>query len=187
MKYLYRTGDGNEGNFPRFIVDCSTAPDACPFEILRELALSEFNPEWRAWAADALHLDGDAEHGVYATIYEGPDGEEAYGAAWFTAELQPGADVPYHVDTWDVEAVAPGAVPPFTAKRAAHLDPVTPEGTGRSAMQCVAVAQTDMPGDLYTLMSYVGGYCIDRPAWAPVGNTALGSGGRGLIHADYIG
>jgi hypothetical protein len=51
-KYLFRKGDGNEGNFPRF----------------------------------------EAEYGIHATVYEGPHGEQAFGAAWLTAELQPADD-----------------------------------------------------------------------------------------------
>ena len=84
MNDLFRLGDGNEGNFPRF-----TLTTDHPFEALEALVLDDFCPSHLEWAQESLDVDGEPEYGVYATIYEGPDGEQAFGAAWLTAELQP--------------------------------------------------------------------------------------------------
>jgi hypothetical protein len=86
--YLFRAGDGNEGNFPCHTVNL--ADTECPFAALRALVLSMYNEgPTRQHIADTITTDGEAEYGVLATVYEGPNGEQAFGAAWITAELEP--------------------------------------------------------------------------------------------------
>lgn len=87
MLYLYRTGDGNEGNYPRCVIELGESDDA--YAALREIVLGEFKASAREWVSDNLYIDGEPDYGIDATIYEGPDEETSFGAAWFTAELQP--------------------------------------------------------------------------------------------------
>jgi hypothetical protein len=76
-KYLFRMGDGNEGNFPRFVVELGKRDcPYCPYSALRALVANEYI----------------AGRSVHAGVYEGPHGETAFGAAWLTAELQPADD-----------------------------------------------------------------------------------------------
>jgi hypothetical protein len=87
--YLYRRGDGNEGNFPRAMIELKT--EECPYAALRALVANDYIPGRRV----RLHImrnietDGEPEHGILATVHEGPEGEQAFGAAWLTAELEP--------------------------------------------------------------------------------------------------
>lgn len=91
MLYLYRRGDGNEGNFPRFLVELGESD--CAFNALESLVLSDYNPgAFRDYMAENLETDGESEYGVATMLLEGPEGESAYGAAYITAELEPIAD-----------------------------------------------------------------------------------------------
>lgn len=86
--YLFRAGDGNEGNFPRFAVILT--PEQCPFAALKALVLNQYKlGPMRDYIESKIDVDGEAEFGVHAAVYEGPDGESAFGAAWITAELEP--------------------------------------------------------------------------------------------------
>ncbi len=104
--YLYRRGNGNEGNFIRSIV--TLADGECPFAALRALIVNDYIPgkSRRRWIASNLEIDGD-EINTHAVIYEGPHGETDFGAAWLTAELQQldEKDAAYYRDTnlqcWD--------------------------------------------------------------------------------------
>lgn len=86
--YLFRRGDGNEGNFPRYVVDL--ADDQCPYSALRALVANEFiaGGRMRRFVLTNIETDGESEYGLRATVYEGPEGEQAFGAAWITAELE---------------------------------------------------------------------------------------------------
>jgi hypothetical protein len=87
--YLYRRGDGNEGNFPRSMIELK--PEECPYAALRALVANDYIPgrRVRLYIMRTIETEGEPEHGISATVYEGPDGEQAFGAAWLTAELEP--------------------------------------------------------------------------------------------------
>jgi hypothetical protein len=91
-KYLFRKGDGNEGNFPRFVVELGERD--CPYAALKALVVNQYigGRSVRRHVARNIEVDGEAEYGIHATVYEGPHGEQAFGAAWLTAELQPADD-----------------------------------------------------------------------------------------------
>ena len=87
--YLYRRGDGNEGNLPRNLV--ALRDTECPFAALHALVVNDCIPgrSRRRWIAKNLEVDGEAEYGVSACISYGPRGEQAFESAWLTAELEP--------------------------------------------------------------------------------------------------
>lgn len=87
--YLYRRGNGNEGNYSRALV--TLAADECPFSALRALVANDYIPgrRVRLHIMRSIVVDGDAEHGISAAVYEGPKGETEFGDAWITAELEP--------------------------------------------------------------------------------------------------
>jgi hypothetical protein len=87
--YLYRRGDGNEGNFIRAIVTLTDKDN--PYAALKALVANDYiaGKRVRKHIIRAIDVDGEAEFGIHATVYEGPDGETAFDAAWLTAELQP--------------------------------------------------------------------------------------------------
>lgn len=91
-KWLFRSGDGNEGNFPRYIVELG-AKD-CPYAALRVLVANMYiaGRAARRHIIATVEVDGEAEYGIHATVSEGPRGQHAFGAAWLTAELQPVED-----------------------------------------------------------------------------------------------
>jgi hypothetical protein len=88
-KYLFRMGDGNEGNFPRFVVELGKRD--CPYSALKALVANAYiaGRSVRRHIVANIEVDGEAEYGIHATVHEGPRGETAFGAAWLTAELQP--------------------------------------------------------------------------------------------------
>lgn len=87
--YLYRRGNGNEGNFARMVVEI--ADNENPYAALRALVANDYiaRTRTRRHIVANIEVDGEAEHGIHAAVYEGPDGETDFGAAWLTAELQP--------------------------------------------------------------------------------------------------
>ena len=90
MRYfLYRRGDGNEGNFPRFIVRLNDNQSA--YAALPALLANDYIVRSRARRHIIANtaIEGEAAYGLQATVYEGPEGETAFDAAWLTAELQP--------------------------------------------------------------------------------------------------
>jgi hypothetical protein len=91
-KYLFRMGDGNEGNFPVRVVVLGKRD--CPYAALKALIANEYIPgrSVRKHVIRNVEVDGEAAYGVHATVYEGPFGETAFGAAWLTAELEPADD-----------------------------------------------------------------------------------------------
>lgn len=84
--YLYRRGDGNDGNHARMVVDL--ADGDCPFAALRALVINDYisGRYRRRFIARNLEIDGEAEN-VLGIVYIGPCGDTAYGAAWLTASL----------------------------------------------------------------------------------------------------
>jgi hypothetical protein len=92
MKYLFRKGDGNEGNFPRCAVELGEHD--CPYAALKALVVNEYiaGRSVRRHIVANLEVDGEAKYRIHATVYEGPRGETAFGAAWLTAELVPADD-----------------------------------------------------------------------------------------------
>jgi hypothetical protein len=85
-------GDGNEGNFPRFVVELGERD--CPYAALKALVVNEYiagrSVRWHI--THNIEVDGEAEYGIHATVHEGPRGETVFGAAWLTAELEPADD-----------------------------------------------------------------------------------------------
>jgi hypothetical protein len=91
-KYLFRKGDGNDGNFPVCVVVLGERD--CPYAALKALVANEYiaGRPVRRHIIRSIEVDGEAEYGVHAVVHEGPRGEQAFGAAWLTAELQPTDD-----------------------------------------------------------------------------------------------
>lgn len=87
--YLYRRGDGNDGNFPRFIVNIGDSEDA--FTALKALVSNDYivRTRTRRHILANIEVDGETEYGLNASVSEGPEGETAFGAAWLTAALEP--------------------------------------------------------------------------------------------------
>lgn len=100
--FLYRRGNGNEGNFPRLLVELKEGDSA--WAALKALVANDYiaGKRVRRHIVRTIETDGDPEFGIHATVYEGPDGETDFGAAYLTAELQPVApdDMEYHVERW---------------------------------------------------------------------------------------
>lgn len=94
--YLVRIGDGNEGNFPCYLV--TLKDDESPYAALHALLASRYIPGTgtRRHIMKHADIDGEAEYGIHATIYEGPKGEQAFESAWLTAELEPQEDAGEH-------------------------------------------------------------------------------------------
>lgn len=88
---LYRLGDGNEGNYPCFNVILEHGQS--PYAAIAALVANRYiaGSSTRRYIVKNTDVDGDAEYGILATVYEGPKGEQAFGAAWITAELLPDA------------------------------------------------------------------------------------------------
>lgn len=104
--YMYRRGNGNEGNYARRLVELSETD--CPYRALRALVVNDFIPRSRTrrHIIRELWTDGEPDYGIHATVYEGPNGEQSFGAAWLTAELEPYSQ--NEADMMDVEPVRMG-------------------------------------------------------------------------------
>lgn len=87
--YLLRSGDGNDGNYPRYMV--ALRADECPYAALHALIISTYcvGSRTRRHVIKHLETDGSPDYGINAWVHEGPDGEQSFGAAWLTAELNP--------------------------------------------------------------------------------------------------
>ena len=70
--YGVSTGNGNDGVshiYPSYYVRTVD-----PWDLARAAMLSEFQEgEGQEWALDAMVVDGEAEYGIFATIYNPPD------------------------------------------------------------------------------------------------------------------
>jgi hypothetical protein len=87
--FLYRQGDGNEGNFPRYCVRVSA--DVCPFRYLAACVANRYivGSKTRRYIVANTETDGEPEYGILAMVFEGPKGEMAFDSAWITAEFEP--------------------------------------------------------------------------------------------------
>lgn len=87
--YLYRRGDGNDGNFPRCMI--ALTDDQNPYAALAALVAGDFiiGHSTRRHVMANIETEGEPDYGILATVYEGPQGEQSFGAAWLTAELEP--------------------------------------------------------------------------------------------------
>ena len=90
--YLYRQGNGNEGNYPQFFV--TLADDVNPWHAIHALMVNRYipNTKTRSHVMRNAHTEGEEQHGILGTVYEGPRGEQAFDSAWLTAELEPATD-----------------------------------------------------------------------------------------------
>lgn len=87
--YLYRKGDGNNGNFPVYLLEILDGEDLGA--ALRALVVNGYisGHSRRRYIRERLELGGEENHAT-AEILEGPRGVTAdNGAAWLTAELEP--------------------------------------------------------------------------------------------------
>lgn len=86
--YGVSIGNGNDGVsqlHPDYYVRT-----ADPYATARlALILSYSGGSWRDHAAAECVTDGESDYTVYATLYEGPDGETQYGAAERCVEVFP--------------------------------------------------------------------------------------------------
>lgn len=109
--FLYRRGDGNEGNFPRYMlaIDCD---QESAYDALRAMVANDYiaGKRVRRHIMANIEVDGDTECGLSAMVYEGPEGEQAFGAAWLTAALEP-------LSAEDVAFYADRATPAYTLKQ----------------------------------------------------------------------
>lgn len=81
--YLYRSGNGNDGNYPKLLVEIEGREGAA----LSALLANEYRPgPVRDWIVSNVIVDGCDQDS--AVVFEGPNGETDMGAAWKTAELQ---------------------------------------------------------------------------------------------------
>lgn len=87
--YLYSRGNGNDGDYPRMIVDIDDTQN--PYAALRALLANDYiaGRRVRRHIVARTMIDGEPEYTLYATVFEGPDGEQDMGAAWLTAEMSP--------------------------------------------------------------------------------------------------
>lgn len=90
--YLYRRGDGNEGNFIRAVVPLQDEEDA--WAALAALTVNDYvaGCAVRRHIMRRIETEGEREFGLHAWVSEGPAGETVFGAAWLTSELQPLSD-----------------------------------------------------------------------------------------------
>lgn len=86
--FLYRRGNGNDGNYVRAIIDLKDSD--CPYAALSALVANDYIPgtATRRHIMRNIEIDDEAAYGIYATVFESKDGESEYGSAWLTAELQ---------------------------------------------------------------------------------------------------
>jgi hypothetical protein len=87
--FLYRRGNGNDGNFKRFVVNI--AESECPYSALKALVVNDYIPgsATRRHIIRCIFVDGDTEFGINAEVYEDRDGDTEFGASWLTAALEP--------------------------------------------------------------------------------------------------
>lgn len=85
--YNFKIGDGNEGCYGRDYI--RLGKDDCPFAAIVALAANRYivGTSRRRFIRNRIETDGDADYTVYGTVYNGPKGESAMGAAWQCYEL----------------------------------------------------------------------------------------------------
>ena len=98
--YAISSGNGNDGvshTFPDYMVKTSD-----PYRLVELALVDQFEAgEGMAWAHEAVEVDGEAEYTISAIIYEGPEGETDFGAAWLIVEVFPAA--PEDVEAWQAD------------------------------------------------------------------------------------
>ena len=89
LTFLYRRGNGNDGNYARGLV--SLSDDQSPFVALKFLVANDYIPRsgTRRHILRNIETEGEPDYGILATVYGDKDGCRAFDAAWLTAELQP--------------------------------------------------------------------------------------------------
>lgn len=90
--FLFRMGNGNDGNYPMSVI--SLKHKDSPYAALTALVVNEYvlKSKQRRYVIKNIEVDGDANHSVYASVYDGPNGETEFGASYLTAELEPVKD-----------------------------------------------------------------------------------------------
>lgn len=84
MIYLYRLGDGNDGCYPQYYIETDR-----PYAYIKAAVCNRYivGSKHRRHIKKYISVDGDEV--IYATVYEGPNGERPFDAAWICAELVP--------------------------------------------------------------------------------------------------
>ena len=86
--YGVSSGNGNDGvshTFPDYYVRTSD-----PWRLAELACVTSFKAgKSREWAKENVEVDGEPDYTLSATIYEGPDGETEFGAAWLIYEVFP--------------------------------------------------------------------------------------------------
>lgn len=85
--YGVSSGNGNDGvsqSNPDYYVRT-----ADPYRLAELAMVDRFKPESMDWAREAVDVDGERDYTISATIYEGPDGETEFGAAWLCVDVFP--------------------------------------------------------------------------------------------------
>lgn len=99
--FLYRRGNGNEGNSIRAMYEIPETIDL--YKALRALVLNDYisGSYTRRYISANIEIDGEPEFGIMATVFEGPHRMTQFGAAWLTADLQllTADEVAYYKDT----------------------------------------------------------------------------------------
>ncbi len=88
--YVFRRGDGFEGNFGTLLIRLEDKDE--PSAALCALIANGFpeNGYVRRYVTKNTSVSGNREQGFHAVVSAGPDGEKATGdAAWLTAEMLP--------------------------------------------------------------------------------------------------
>lgn len=105
MKYYeYRIGNGNDGCYPTSIIELED--DENPYAAIKALVINHFivGERTRKYISKNIEIDGEEDYTVYATVYEGPEGETEFGAAWLCAEMRyiPKDKLDYYIgyDRW---------------------------------------------------------------------------------------
>lgn len=98
--YGVSSGNGNDGvsqQYPDYYVRA-----ADPYRLAELAMVDKFNdgPDM-VWASEEVTVDGERDYTITATIYEGPDGETEFGAAWQIVEVFP-ADMEDR-ESWQAE------------------------------------------------------------------------------------
>lgn len=86
--YGVSSGNGNDGvsqMYPDYYVRT-----ADPYRLAELAMLDTFKRgKGMRWAKRNVEVDGERDYTITATIYEGPDGETEFGAAWLIVEVFP--------------------------------------------------------------------------------------------------
>lgn len=85
LTYGISYGNGNDGvshMFPDFY--CTTDK---PYDLARLAIITNMKDAYQDWAAEEVDVQGEAEFGIQGCLYEGPDGETEFGAAYMLADV----------------------------------------------------------------------------------------------------